>query len=667
MAKSRARPTTGASTQPGAVSASGGGASLNQLESDVMAKSRARPTTGASAQPGAVSASGGGASLNQLESDVMAKSRARPTTGVAVERLGFVSVTGAASLSQLEEDVQRKGHSERGRAQPNLAVSGTGAASLNQLEEDVAAKSRGQKSAGPAIAGVFEEGGAMRGQTSLEQMEEEVTSKARSGPPAHMPGSVAAAGGHQDAKPRGRTQEQSNTARSAAAFASLQSLEEEVVGTRGRYGEQPPQDDASLELDEGPELYSIRDGYQDSFASRHGQLDDAGDGDSAENEDVESPAMADPEQPGNNTQEVSTGQAGGIEAFVADTVVTATSAFVVSEDEGQDLDKRRVRRFRYCVAGSVVVAIVVVIVAVVLSRGNDGGDTMTKVPLPPTAAPSYAPSSIPSSAPTTEELADFLGFIKFLDPNNEDYYDEVFSDIGSPQYQAALWSVNEDLYPTSGFADPSFVQRFALATFYFATIGDLWVKCDRNDEACAASGEVTAWLSNNDECTWDGLECGVNGVSVNRMVFCKLSMYIVRIQPNGKLTIPFSAPEISSPNIAGTLPHELIFLTGLQILSLEENIIGGSIPEGWSVMSNLRSVRLADNRLSGTFPEHLLANNPNLSILRLGNNTFYGTLPDTFSGPLRNIELEHNKFNGTIPTQLGSLLTLRKFCSHGHV
>jgi hypothetical protein len=84
-------------------------------------------------------------------------------------------------------------------------------------------------------------------------------------------------------------------------------------------------------------------------------------------------------------------------------------------------------------------------------------------------------------------------------------------------------------------------------------------------------------------------------------------------------------------------------------------------------MSNLRTVELAENRLSGTFPEHLLASNPNLSTLRLGNNTLYGTLPDTFSGPLRKMELEHNNFNGTIPTQLGSLPTIRKFCSHGHV
>jgi hypothetical protein len=134
-----------------------------------------------------------------------------------------------------------------------------------------------------------------------------------------------------------------------------------------------------------------------------------------------------------------------------------------------------------------------------------------------------------------------------------------------------------------------------------------------------------------------------------------------------KLTVPFSAPGISKRNIAGTLPLELIFLSGLLTISLEQNLIGGSIPEGWSVMSSLRTVRLAENRLTGTFPEHLLANNQDLSTLRLGNNTLHGTLPDTFSGPFRIIELEHNNFDGTIPTQLGSLSTIRKFCSLGHV
>jgi hypothetical protein len=368
-------------------------------------------------------------------------------------------------------------------------------------------------------------------------MEEEVTSKARSVPPASMPGSVVAAGGYQDAKPRGRTLEQSNTARSAAALASLQSLEEEVVRTRGRYDE--PQDDASLELDERPEPFSIRNGYQDSFAYRNDEPHVVGGGDSAENEDVDSSAMADPEQPESNMQEESTGQAGGIEAFVADTVVTATSAFVVSEDEGQDLEKRRVRRFYCCATVSVLVAIVVVVVAVVLSGGDDGDDTIMKVPLPPSAAPSFAPTSTPSSAPTTEGLADFLDNMKFFYSGKEDYYDEVFFDTGSPQYRAAVWVVDEDLYPKSGFADPSFIQRFALATFYFATMGDLWEQCDRNDEACGAAEESTAWLSNSDECTWFGLQCSGDDVRVDRMIFSKLPVYFIFIKPNGKLTVPF--------------------------------------------------------------------------------------------------------------------------------
>jgi hypothetical protein len=84
-----------------------------------------------------------------------------------------------------------------------------------------------------------------------------------------------------------------------------------------------------------------------------------------------------------------------------------------------------------------------------------------------------------------------------------------FDDVEHPIYRAFSWIVEDDplhLCPD----DTNLLQRYALSLLYFATDGDNWIKCRRDDLApCNAEN----FLSGSHECEWGGITCD----SVNRI------------------------------------------------------------------------------------------------------------------------------------------------------
>jgi hypothetical protein len=208
--------------------------------------------------------------------------------------------------------------------------------------------------------------------------------------------------------------------------------------------------------------------------------------------------------------------ADGIEAFVADTVVDATGvAVVMSEEEEEKFEQKR--RKKYLCYGAVVLVIVAVsiVVPVVLLVGGDGGTI--EVEAPPSIAPSSAPSSMPSSAPTTNTFSDLLDILLGLPTSTED----MFADRSGPQYRAALWLADEDTYwidSSLALDHPKMIQRFALATFYYASTGNNWKLCGRGSPSCGD----TEWLTSVDECEWFSVQCNSDG-NVEQMNFRKYS------------------------------------------------------------------------------------------------------------------------------------------------
>jgi hypothetical protein len=88
----------------------------------------------------------------------------------------------------------------------------------------------------------------------------------------------------------------------------------------------------------------------------------------------------------------------------------------------------------------------------------------------------------------------------------------------SSQSQALAWLADQDSLKVCP-GDTSFLQRYALAVLYFATVGDQWFHCDRNGKKSCAK---ESFLSGVDECLWGGLTCedaqNVSNINIGKHV-----------------------------------------------------------------------------------------------------------------------------------------------------
>lgn len=129
----------------------------------------------------------------------------------------------------------------------------------------------------------------------------------------------------------------------------------------------------------------------------------------------------------------------------------------------------------------------------------------TAAPVAPTRAPvtpTRAPASSPSGAPTTLRLGNLIDV--FLIPISGE---EVFQDQNSPQFKAAQFIAEEDDYEYTGDlpAETILAERYAMATFYYATNGDDWNQCFEGDTTCFGP-----WLE-GDVCSWEYIACNQAG------------------------------------------------------------------------------------------------------------------------------------------------------------
>ena len=188
----------------------------------------------------------------------------------------------------------------------------------------------------------------------------------------------------------------------------------------------------------------------------------------------------------------------------------------------------------YCSCWFKVLFVVVVLGAVgggvgaALSSGGGGGSGSEGGSEPAGPPPTPAPTIFADVArrDAVQTVIVDAGLTSAEDLNNST----------SPQNAAWVWIVNIDrLSPTESptlseeaVTLEKILVRYALATFFYATNGELWL----------SSGN---WLSGRqDECNWEYLTCGDNG-----------------------RVIAFETPEGAGTNIAGNIPSEIKVLTTL--------------------------------------------------------------------------------------------------------
>lgn len=321
---------------------------------------------------------------------------------------------------------------------------------------------------------------------------------------------------------------------------------------------------------------------------------------------------------------------------------------------------RNDRKYKWYIGIAVVVAIIAIVVAVVVvvvtrdSGGGGGGATMgntgggspqdlSPTEPPDTTGPTISPTPSPTtsdpttifpttngpttSGASTDQVEAFL-ISKAFDGG------EALTTPGTPQNRAYEWLLEDRLNIEGSY---NTLQRYALATLYYATGGDTsWLVDD-------------LWLSLNEHvCEWN------NTISRDQ-----------RCSDSGEDLLGLSLP---NNQLTGSLPRELALADQFIFLEFFLNQLKGTIPvEYFTSMPNLFFINFYFNDISGSLPTEIgLATA--LSYVDLDSNKLIGNIP-TELGLLSQMEtlwLNYNNFTGTIPTELGNLVLLEQLYLEGN-
>eukprot|EP00563_Minutocellus_polymorphus_P004870 CAMPEP_0181043878 /NCGR_PEP_ID=MMETSP1070-20121207/12951_1 /TAXON_ID=265543 /ORGANISM="Minutocellus polymorphus, Strain NH13" /LENGTH=647 /DNA_ID=CAMNT_0023122253 /DNA_START=44 /DNA_END=1987 /DNA_ORIENTATION=+ len=332
--------------------------------------------------------------------------------------------------------------------------------------------------------------------------------------------------------------------------------------------------------------------------------------------------------------------------------------------------KRRRKKCRVWSAiflAAVLVALIIGIsVAVSKSKSRSGGTAQSAAPPAPVPSPTAsapaptqpAPTPVPEMTDAEREKA-ARAFLMTTGVSLED--DMTLS--GSPQHKALKWISKEDTRRVPIPSNPEdlgttkarkFVQRYALATFYYATEGDSWFY-------------PFSFLSDKDECEW--YEIHTEGEEVYFWgAHCEGGSDEGAVSqiwlPNNDMagTIPQELEQFTNLrvfaleynlNITGTLPDAFHSMSDLSVIVLSNNLIEGKIPSSFKKLSNLEFLAADDNQMEGNLNH--IKELDTLKYVYLEDNFFTESLSDsTFDGwtKLKQLDLSDNEFSGTVPASL---------------
>ena len=305
--------------------------------------------------------------------------------------------------------------------------------------------------------------------------------------------------------------------------------------------------------------------------------------------------------------------------------------------------RRRKHLVQIVIASALVLAVVVVVVVVVILLVtllfSDGSSSSSS---------SSSSSEYSNDGPNTTSQSLETRFKAQL-PNYT--LNAIQTDPQSPQAKAYSWLVQDTWWRMDNeYALFRSLQRFALATFYFATENNSWY-------------QNQGWLNHTlHECDWafvpppnsSELLWLYNKAFMEKAVSisspCALDYYTNQTDETYRYLW------LAGNNIQGSLPAELFFLTSLSSIVLSSNQLRGTLPTQLGQLSQLQELWLFRNKFTGTIPVEMKRMS-NLTSLLASVNSFTGTVP-TFFGSMTNLKilrLSTSALSGTIPTELASL------------
>ncbi|CAB9498142.1 LRR receptor-like serine threonine-protein kinase At4g08850-like [Seminavis robusta] len=340
---------------------------------------------------------------------------------------------------------------------------------------------------------------------------------------------------------------------------------------------------------------------------------------------------------------------------------------------------------KYGCLGAIFLIIILIIVVVVVSvRGNKPTDSTLMMP-------SLAPTTYHTQAPTALE-----GSLLTLLPDETVH--AIADDADSPQSKAWQWLLQDyELLPY--YTSARVVQRFALATLYYATEGSNWaVQTNWLDHSVHECG----WFNRPDYAMMNSLSevypgylqgffpsteppkpCDNNGLYQhlwldrnNLSGYLPTEIYLLSTLKTLSLgynqiwgTISSHIGQLRSLEglhmtmlqEAGNIPSEVGFLTTLRHVALEENNHQGHIPTELWLLTNLEQLFMSDNPgLQGSIPAEI-GNFSNLGTLVLWDGSLTGTIPTEIgkASSLEWIVLYENSMSGSLPSELMQLPKLQ--------
>ena len=250
-------------------------------------------------------------------------------------------------------------------------------------------------------------------------------------------------------------------------------------------------------------------------------------------------------------------EVGGIQAFVAETIVDATGvAVVMSEEEEEKYEKKKYLKKGLIIAFIIAAIATAIAVPVALKFINTPTVITEELTEEPTEPPTLEPTHSPSFAPTRATFVDMMTLITPVSGS------AALSDPDSPQAKALDWIANRDPLQRS-VEDVRFLQRYVCAVFYYSTGGDEWSDCSEGDQVCR-DPQSESFLSGSDECSWFGNTCKENkriykiyhGQIFGVVVVTTISLLLVSLLV-APLMSPQNLPPWSRPTPHRSLPRGL--------------------------------------------------------------------------------------------------------------